>query len=154
MWDRITPAELAASGVIAPFLAWLCVTDIRGLRIPDAASLPLAGLGLGFSLWPVLGPLPATPQEALLGLSLGYGAFALIGAAHMALRAQEGLGLGDAKLLGAAGAWLGWRDLPVLVGLAALSALVFALVMRRRRIAFGPWLAGAFWILWVVQIGA
>ena len=70
------------------------------------------------------------------------------------LTGEDGLGLGDAKLLAAAGAWLGWRDLPVLIVLAAVSALVFALAMRTRKIPFGPWLAAVFWVLWILRVSS
>ena len=90
----------------------------------------------------------------MIGAGAGYGVFAIMGAAHFRATGREGLGLGDAKLLGAAGAWLGWYDLPLLVALAALGALAFAALFRHRRVAFGPWLAGAFWALWVLRISA
>ncbi len=150
MWTNIDLAEFLASAVIAPVLAWICIVDIREYRIPDHASLPLIALGLGASLWPVM----ATPADAVLGVMLGYGIFALIGAIHFRRTGRDGLGLGDAKLLGAAGAWLGWAELPLLIAFAAVSALAFAILTRQRRIAFGPWLAGAFWLLWIVKISA
>ncbi|MEM9551735.1 MAG: A24 family peptidase, partial [Pseudomonadota bacterium] len=135
MWAEITLVEWAGTVTIAPLLAWLCVTDMRSFRIPDAASLTLIVFGLVSSFWLRL----TDPADALLGATLGYGVFAALGAAYVARHGEEGLGLGDAKLLGAAGAWLGWRDLPMLVALAAVSALVFALLIRSRRVAFGPW---------------
>jgi leader peptidase (prepilin peptidase)/N-methyltransferase len=67
------------------------------------------------------------------------------------------MGLGDAKLLAAAGAWLGWQALPGLVVIAALAALAVALAQAARgaklaattRIAFGSYLALAFWLVWL-----
>jgi len=141
---------LLASAWLALMLGWICVVDLRQFRIPDAASLGLviSGLALSF-VSPVI-----SPALAVIGAGVGYGAFAALGAVFYRHTGQDGLGLGDAKLLGAAGAWLGLHDLPVLVGAAALSALVFALITGRFKIAFGPWLAGAFWVIWVVRISA
>ncbi|HVX58009.1 MAG TPA: A24 family peptidase, partial [Candidatus Saccharimonadales bacterium] len=69
----------------------------------------------------------------------------------------EGIGLGDAKLLAAAGAWVGWEGLPSVVLLAALGGLLFVLgrSLRRRtmsatdRIAFGTCLCGGLWLVWL-----
>ena len=140
--------EMAATGGLALMLSWIVVSDLRDLRIPDAASLPLILCGLAVNAW---GPGLAL-SEAVIGAGAGYAVFALLGEGYFRLRGQEGLGLGDAKLLAAAGAWLGWCALPMLVLVAAVLALAVALVLRRRRLAFGPWLALAFWTLWVMRV--
>ncbi|WP_299044367.1 A24 family peptidase [uncultured Tateyamaria sp.] len=139
-----------ASAFLAVVLGWVCVVDTRRFQIPDAASLGLmlSGLALSF-LSPVV-----TPLAAVLGATVGYVAFAGLGTAFYHHTGQDGLGLGDAKLLAAAGAWLGLQDLPMLVGVAAIGALTFAVMTGRRKIAFGPWLSGAFWVIWVVRINA
>ena len=75
------------------------------------------------------------------------------------MRRKEGLGLGDAKLLAAAGAWLGWQMLPSVVVIAALGGLAQVTVAGRlrsnhtadRSLALGPWLALAFFSLWAVS---
>ncbi|MEM8654280.1 MAG: A24 family peptidase [Pseudomonadota bacterium] len=148
--EQISGAELIASAWLGVMLAWICVVDVRRFKIPDAASLGLVAVGLGFSPWSTL----VTPAIALFSAALGYGIFAGIGALFFRWKGEDGLGLGDAKLLAAAGAWLGFRDLPILVAVAAISALCFAALTRQRRIAFGPWLAGAFWMIWLVRISA
>lgn len=139
-----------ASALLGIILGWICVTDIRRYQIPDTASVGLIVSGLALSL---ASPL-VTPITATLGATIGYGTFAALGALFYHHTGRDGLGLGDAKLLAACGAWLGPRDLPVLVGVAAVSALVFAVLTRQRRIAFGPWLSGAFWMIWIVRISA
>jgi leader peptidase (prepilin peptidase)/N-methyltransferase len=83
--------------------------------------------------------------------------FALIAWLYRRLRGREGLGLGDAKLLGAGGAWLGWQALPSVVALGAAIALALALagaaaggkLSATTRIAFGPYLALAIWVVWL-----
>ncbi len=142
--------DVLASALLAGLLGWICVVDIRRFQIPDAASLGLLASGLALSL---VSPV-VTPAPALVGAGVGYVTFAALGAVFFRHTGRDGLGLGDAKLLAAAGAWLGLRDLPLLVAIAAISALVFALLTRQRRLAFGPWLSGAFWAIWVVRISA
>ncbi len=46
--------------------------------------------------------------------------------AYRRLRGRDGLGLGDAKLLAALGAWLGLSSLPIILVLASCTGLVAA----------------------------
>ncbi|KMW59402.1 Leader peptidase (Prepilin peptidase) [Candidatus Rhodobacter oscarellae] len=139
--------DLAAASVLAGLLGWATLRDLERYEIPDAASLGLVAIGLALSPWSAV----TQPQAALLGAALGYGVFAGLGELYFRRTGIDGLGLGDAKLLAAAGAWLGWAALPLVVGLAAVSALCFAVITRRRRLAFGPWLSMAFWMIWVAR---
>ena len=140
-------ADLLATPVLIALLAAMALVDLRERRLPDRLTLPLAALGLVLAAWRTGG----LPLAELAGAGVGYLLFWGLGEAHHRLRGTEGLGLGDAKLLAAAGAWLGWRDLPLVILLAALGALAFALLARNRKteIAFGPWLAMAFLVLWL-----
>ena len=70
----------------------------------------------------------------------------------------DGIGLGDAKFLAAAGAWVGWQSLPSLVLIAACTAIVLILLTRvgksgdlNRRLPFGPHLALAAWVTLLYQ---
>jgi leader peptidase (prepilin peptidase)/N-methyltransferase len=74
------------------------------------------------------------------------------------LRRRDGLGLGDAKLLAAGGAWLSWHALPSTLLIAAGFALVLALcaslagklrLSTATCVPFGPFLAGAIWLSWL-----
>lgn len=137
------PVDLIADVVLLACLAALAVYDLRQFRLPDLLTLPLLLLGLGLSL---AGHGPP-PLESALGAALGFAVFWGLGAAYFRLRGIDGLGLGDAKLMAAAGAWLGWPMLPWLVLGASLPALVFALLTRHGRddgIAFGLWLCLSF----------
>ncbi len=138
-----------ASLFLAGTLLAIAVIDLRTYRIPDALSLPLLCVGLLLAWFEP----EARPWDHALGAVLGYGSLALFGEIYFRLRHREGLGLGDAKLFGAAGAWLGWQALPLVLAIASAGALVFALVTLRwrrdPRLAFGPWLAFGFWIGWI-----
>ena len=127
-------------------LVLLAVIDARTLRLPNRLTLPLLTSGLAWSALMIRG----IPVDAILGAILGYAVFAGLGWAFFRLRGAEGLGLGDAKLLAAGGAWAGATALPWIVLCAALPALVAALVGpgRGRPLAFGPWLAAAIFAVW------
>ena len=133
-------------------LLLLCLIDIRQRRLPDVITLPLIAAGL------IQGALElgGWPTARIVGACLGFGVFWVIGEAFWRWRGIEGLGQGDAKLLAGAGAWLGWTALPTVVLVASLGALLMELgqgAVAGRRIAFGPWLAGAFWLCWLWQSG-
>ncbi|MEO8241431.1 MAG: A24 family peptidase [bacterium] len=130
--------------VLAGLLGWIVVVDFRDRRIPDAASLTLIGLGLALSGMASHIPL----ADRLIGAGAGFLLLWAIGEAFFRWRGVEGLGIGDAKLFASAGAWLGWQDLPVVLLMAAMMGLLFAVLVRGRELAFGPWLAGAIALAW------
>ncbi len=133
-------------------LGWI---DLRCWLLPDALTLPLiiAGLAAAFLF------NPDQLTDRALGAALGYLSLIAIAALYRALRGREGLGWGDAKLLGASGAWLGAVALPQVILLAALSALAAAACSRlcgirlgiHSALPFGPFLALATWVLWLVS---
>lgn len=142
---------LIATVVLMCFLVAIAVIDARTLRIPDSLSLPLIALGLVLTAVDDRRAL----ADHLIGAAAGFLILAAIGEIYFRRRGTEGLGLGDAKLFAAAGAWLGWQALPQVLLIAAVGGLVHALVKRSsgngREIAFGPWLAIAFGAVWVTS---
>jgi leader peptidase (prepilin peptidase)/N-methyltransferase len=72
------------------------------------------------------------------------------------LRGREGMGGGDVRLFGAIGLWLGWRSLPIVLLVASLAGLAWALVLVVRRMGpvgklpFGAFLSLAAWLVWLV----
>ena len=133
---------------LGALLLAIAVIDLRTLRIPDWLSLPLIAAGLARTAFVAPERLPAHA----LGAAAGYAVLGLFGALYFRLRGRDGLGLGDAKLFAAGGAWLGWQPLPAVLAVGAVGGLVFALATglgRSARIAFGPWLALAIWLAWL-----
>jgi leader peptidase (prepilin peptidase) / N-methyltransferase len=132
-------------------LAVVAVIDARTRRIPDLLSLPLIAAGLAVAYVTPLLPI----HHHVIGAIAGFALFAMIGAWYFRQTGTDGLGLGDAKLFSAAGAWLGWQALPMVLLIAALGGLAFAVVQgrtgRRSALAFGPWLALGFWVIWLWQ---
>jgi leader peptidase (prepilin peptidase)/N-methyltransferase len=133
-------------------LGWI---DLRRWLLPDALTLPLiiAGLAAAFLF------NPDQLTERALGAALGYLSLTAIAALYRASRGREGLGGGDAKLLAASGAWLGAAALPQVILVAALSALAAAAGLRlagirlgiHSALPFGPFLALATWVLWLLS---
>lgn len=127
--------------------------DARALILPDVLTWPLAagGLVLAWLLEPA-----ALPDHAA-GAAAGWLGFRLVGWIYAALRNRPGLGAGDAKLMAAAGAWVGWQGLPsvlLLGALAALAGVAAAALLRRpvtasTAIPFGPFLALGLWLTWL-----
>jgi leader peptidase (prepilin peptidase)/N-methyltransferase len=149
----LPPAEALLAAVLGWWLLALALIDLRCFLLPDPLTLPLvpAGLALAASGWPMQAPdLASSSLGALMGF-LGLYGLALL---YRAVRHREGLGLGDAKLAAAAGAWLGWQPLPTLLLLAALLTLAAALALRApmrgdTALPLGPGLAAAFFALYL-----
>ena len=147
------PARLAASCLLGWALLALAWIDWRSLRLPNLLTFPLLGAGLAVT-WLLQ---PAALAGHLAGALAGYAALALLSHLYFATRGREGLGLGDAKLLAAGGAWLGWQALPFIVLLAAGLALFLVLALRLRgrdlaadgALPFGPALALSIWLVWL-----
>ncbi len=134
-------------------LAWI---DARHWLLPDALTLPLALAGLIAAL----AFDPDTLLDRALGTAAGYLALRGIALLYRALRGREGLGEGDAKLLAASGAWVGASGLPQVVLIAALGGLLAAAGLRlagyrlaaRSALPFGPFLALATWLVWLLPV--
>lgn len=131
----------------------LAVIDFRHQLLPDALTLPLIPAGLAV----VHVVEPSRLLDHVLAAVAGYAGFAAIALVYHRARGREGLGLGDAKLLAAAGAWLGWAALPSVVVLGAGLALAVALAQTAAgaklapttQLPFGPYLAAGFWLVWL-----
>lgn len=148
--DSLPPGLfIAATIVLFVMLLAISLFDIKSLRIPDKLSLPLIGIGLALA---AVNPQTLTVDH-IIGATAGFALFAGLGETYFRLRGIDGLGLGDAKLFAAAGAWLGWQNLPMVLLLATIGGLIQALLMQQFRhqahLAFGPWLALAFWLVWL-----
>jgi leader peptidase (prepilin peptidase)/N-methyltransferase len=129
--------------LLSAVLAWIDIS--RGI-IPDWLNLTIAGLGLSKAVI-LAGPL-AGLEAAGEGVAIGA-IFWLLRRLYFAFRKIQGLGLGDVKFLAAAGIWVGVAGLPLLLLVAALTALACASVMQlagrqlsgQTSISFGPFLA-------------
>lgn len=139
------------------FLGWtllaLGVIDAERYVLPDFLTLPLVPAGLAVN-WALDG---SSLVYAAIGAAAGLLFVLAVRWGYWLVRRREGIGLGDAKLLAAAGAWVGWEGLPSVVLLAALSGLAVALLRYFRhgrmsatdRVPFGSLLCIGLWIVWL-----
>lgn len=136
--------QALAGLVFVTGLLALAVIDARTLTLPDALTLSLLWLGLLLNVMDMFTDL----ASAVIGAFAGYGILWLLYQAHRLIRGVEGMGYGDFKLLAAIGAWLGWQDLPVVVLIASMCGLIWALLRWKQgaaglsgQVPFAPFLA-------------
>jgi len=168
--EKAMPLGLAA--IRDPWLVpvyWLVLSglvlgtfvDIEHLIIPDRVTLGgiVAGLILSIAVPSLHGETSVwrSLMASAVGLAAGWGSLWLISMAGKVAFRKEAMGFGDVKLLGAIGAFLGWRAVvfTILVSSLAGSFTGITLVAAGRRemqsrIPYGPFLALAamVWVLW------
>lgn len=142
------------------FLLALSLIDLEHMRLPNPVVGALAALGVGGALLSEFAAVHVVPITssggagvaahplalAAIGAALGGGVPAIIALAYSALRGRSGFGMGDVKLLGALGLFLGPYVLVTFFVASLLGAVGGAIIGRgrdlsHRRIPFGPWLA-------------
>jgi leader peptidase (prepilin peptidase) / N-methyltransferase len=156
----------AAAMVLGTLLLIVFFIDLDHFIIPNRITYPGIVVGLGFTLAgasPLSGLAYASSPSgwraaaaaAVTALALGL-VFVVINVLSMQLLGQEGMGMGDAKLVAMIGAFLGWPIGAVAVllgvfvgGVVGVCLLVLRLRGRREHIPFGPALAaGAVAAMW------
>lgn len=125
-------AFLCLAGTLAVLVA-LSVIDLKHTLLPNKLVLAFLLLGVAFHVCTAL--YFASPFEMALGALIGGGALYLVRAAANAFYKKDALGLGDVKLLAAAGVWLGPHDI-----LIAMSAGAFAGILHGGGIFIVHWL--------------
>lgn len=118
----------------------LTVIDWRTFEIPDGLNLSILILGLvqltaDWKNWP----------RYLIGMCSVSLFFLLL----WALTRGAGLGMGDVKLMAAAGLLLGWPRIFLAMIVGSLAGSVIHLIRMKRgagkKLAFGPYLAAGIW---------
>lgn len=116
------------------------VIDWREYIIPNILNLAILVLGLIRLV---------TDLENWLFYLIGLVAVSLVFLLLHILTGGNGLGMGDVKLVGAAGLLLGWPKMILAVLLGSLAgALIHSARMKRgagSKLAFGPYLAAGIW---------
>lgn len=136
---------LASRLVLTALLVALFGTDLETQRLPNILTLPGTVVGFLLSFW-----APPGPFESLAGAALGAGMLFLIRWAWFRATGVEGMGLGDVKMAALIGAFLGPRQLWLVLVLASVGGAIVGIGMaalQRRsldtRLAFGTFLSVA-----------
>jgi leader peptidase (prepilin peptidase)/N-methyltransferase len=143
-WWYYGPGALLASRLILGCaLIVLFAIDLEHHLLPNAITLP--GLVVGFAFSFVTEP---GWRSSLIGIAMGGGVLFLIGEIYYRVRHEEGLGMGDVKMLAMVGAFIGWKLTLVTLVMASLSGSLIglALIVTRRgtlkyALPFGTFLA-------------
>jgi leader peptidase (prepilin peptidase) / N-methyltransferase len=150
----------ALGGALGLLMLRVAASDARRYVVPDALSGGAFVLGLVRAAAADSDSGFAAALMAISRAAFAAGLFLLVRIAYRRFRGRDGLGLGDVKLAGAAGAWLSLTVLPIAIEIAAITALA-AYVFRQRkrarmvravgRIPFGAFFAPAIWVGWVID---
>jgi leader peptidase (prepilin peptidase)/N-methyltransferase len=140
---------LGLSPLLPVRIAFTCVLivlfaiDLEHQLLPNVITLPALAAGLVLSL-----VLPPGLRDALIGVLVGGGILFLIAEVYFRLRKEEGMGMGDVKMLAMIGAFLGWKLTVLTLILASFGgsiAGILLLVTRRGNmkaaLPFGTFLA-------------
>jgi len=121
----------------------LFAIDLEHHLLPNVITLPGIVVGFVFSVF-----LPPGWVDSLIGLAVGGGGLFLIAEGYYRLRHEEGLGMGDVKMLAMIGAFLGWKLTLVTLMMASLAGSIIGvlLIVSRRgdmkyALPFGTFLA-------------
>lgn len=137
--------------VISQLFLLIAVIDFRTrLIFPQPIVLGLAAQSIWLAFFD-----QASVLNALLGLFIGAGLFHWIAYLYYLVRQREGLGAGDATLLGLIGFIFGWQILFSIIFWASILGIVIGgttLLINRQSfkesIAFAPWLVLSALLVW------
>jgi leader peptidase (prepilin peptidase)/N-methyltransferase len=122
-WWFYGPSVLLASRLVfGCALIVLFAVDLEHHLLPNVITLP--GILVGFVLSFVAEP---GWLASLLGAMLGAGLLFGVAEAYYRIRHEEGLGMGDVKMLGMIGAFLGWKLTIVTVMMASFTGSIVGL---------------------------
>ena len=135
--------EYAAELAFVAAMVALIFIDFDHQILPNSITLPGAAIGLALA-----GPRPEMSfRDALLGAILGAGMLFLVAEVYLRLRKVEGLGMGDVKMMGMVGAFVGWKGVLLTLFLGSLSGTLVGLVVMasskadlRTKLPFGTFL--------------
>jgi leader peptidase (prepilin peptidase)/N-methyltransferase len=134
---------LAARLLFGAALIVLFAIDLEHQILPNVITLPGVVVGLAFAL-----VAPPGWRASLIGAAAGGGVLYAIAAGYYYVRHEDGLGMGDVKMLAMIGAFLGWQLMLLTLVLASLSGalvgvaiIVFQRGSMKYALPFGTFLA-------------
>jgi leader peptidase (prepilin peptidase)/N-methyltransferase len=102
----------------------LFAIDLEHHLLPNVITLPGIVVGFGFSLITEPGW-----RDSLIGIVLGGGVLWAIAEGYYRIRHEEGLGMGDVKMLAMVGAFIGWKLTLVTLMMASFAGSIVGLLM-------------------------
>ena len=143
-WWYFGPGMLLVSRLVfGCALIVLFAIDLEHHLLPNVITLPGIVVGLAFSFFTEPGWM-----ESLIGIAFGGGVLYAIAEAYYRVRREEGLGMGDVKMLAMIGAFVGWKLTLVTLMMASVTGSVIGvlLIITRRgdmkyALPFGTFLA-------------
>lgn len=163
---RFGPSFAAFGGALfCCLMVALAGIDVEHFILPDRITLPFTAVGIALQyglLWAqapswLLGLIPwigpgdvrlAAVVGGAFGAALGAGILLAIWGSWLVVRKEEGMGLGDAKMLALIGAFLGWPGVLVCLFFSSLTGAVTGIALLRvsdagfkTKLPFGAFLA-------------
>jgi leader peptidase (prepilin peptidase) / N-methyltransferase len=119
------PGPLMASRLLLVcILIALFGIDLEHQILPNVITLPGIAIGVLLSLI-----APPGWKDSLLGVLLGGGILYAIAAAYYLWRREEGMGMGDVKMLAMVGAFLGWKAVLVTLVLSSFAGALIGVAL-------------------------
>ena len=119
----------------------IIIADFRRRIIPDAYLFPLMLTGL---LLIAFYSFPLDLRTAVIGATFGYALSAIVGFVFDSIirrhtpDAIPPIGMGDIKLIGVGGLWLGTSGLALALVVACISGAIWARTNHQKFIPFAP----------------
>ena len=147
----------------------ILVTALAGVALIDRKTMLIEGrliaLAIILRLCWLLYFAPQNILNSLSGLLIGAGLLFLVGFLYETFRHRQGLGEGDAAVLGLIGMWVGWQGLGAVLLIAAVTGIIvggISLLKKREKnqefttllqtqIPFAPYLCLAGVIVYLFQ---
>lgn len=145
--------EQAELFILGSMLITLAVIDFKYLILPDVFLIPL----LPFPLITIYcAQTPLLTLNLLGGAVFGVLLFTLVRYLYLKTKKIEGLGIGDIKLIGIAGLWVGLDGINWVILLGVFSTLLGMLALgkdlrKSRHIPFGPGLCFGFYSVYLAK---
>ena len=130
----------------------MAMADFHRRIIPDVYLFPFLFAGL---LTTTFFPWPITIGDSVVGGAMGYCLGLVVGFIFERLKKNQEyppIGMGDIKLLGAGGIWLGTMGLSIAMIVSCILAYIWNWKRHEKYIPFAPFfLAGGFLSLIAIQ---
>jgi len=137
IWFSLDTPSLILQSILISALITAAIIDLEHKLIPDECCVVILICALLIHL------MSTTLESSVLGMLVGYCFTYILRYIYVTFRKQEGIGLGDVKLISILGAWLGISNLAPLLLCASSAGILYTIAFNKNgseQIAFGPFL--------------